>query len=244
MQQLLATVITLSALALASNSYAIDWSGQGDAGYNQSSGNSENTSLKIGVKLVGKQQKFTHTFGVGSYVASRENETSAESYNGKYEINYDIAEYTYLLSEVTHIDNRFSGYEYQSTLVFGAGHSFFDNERRHFSVDAGAGVRRARVQLDDNAATTTEPTRAEYEEIFSVGTKYKQQLTDNTTFFFNAQLKAGDDNTYSEIEATLRVSMTKSLALNLGYLVKNNSNVPIDTEETDTLTSVSISYKF
>ena len=36
MNKLLATVIILS--ALAPYSHAIDWSGQGDAGYNQSSG--------------------------------------------------------------------------------------------------------------------------------------------------------------------------------------------------------------
>lgn len=236
MKKLLSTIFALSALAPCS--YAIDWTGQGDAGYSQSSGNSDNTSLKVGLEFVGKQDKFTHIFGLGSYAASQDNETSAESYQGKYELNYDIADNTYLLSELTHLDDRFSGYDYQSSLVLGAGYTFVDNETRHFSAEAGAGFRRSKL------STSAANSSTETEEILSAATKYKQQLTATTDFLFNAAVKAGEENTYSEAEAVLAVSMTEALSLKLGYLVKNNSDVPANTKKTDTLTSVSISYKF
>ena len=73
---------------------------------------------------------------------------------------------------------------------------------------------------------------------------YKYRLTDNTAFEDTLLIEAGADNKYYQNDIGLSVSMTKKVALKLGYQVRYNSDVQPGTQSTDSLVTTNLLYNF
>jgi putative salt-induced outer membrane protein len=90
-------------------------------------------------------------------------------------------------------------------------------------MEIGIGYRR-------NQPTPTATTSADEdspEEIISrLAEHYDVVLTDSTKFFQDLLIESGDSNTTSELGLGLKVDMNDSVALQLSYNVKRNSNPP------------------
>jgi putative salt-induced outer membrane protein len=77
-----------------------------------------------------------------------------------------------------------------------------------------------------------------------VGGDYHWHISDNAVFSEVLSSSIGSDNTYIESLTELKASIVGNLALVLGYLWKHNTDVDPGTDKSDTLTSVSLEYKF
>jgi putative salt-induced outer membrane protein len=73
---------------------------------------------------------------------------------------------------------------------------------------------------------------------------YKYKLTSNTAFENTFLMEAGSKNTYLQNDAGLAVSMTKKMALKVGFQVRHNSDVLAGVKKTDTLTTTNLVYSF
>jgi putative salt-induced outer membrane protein len=73
---------------------------------------------------------------------------------------------------------------------------------------------------------------------------YKYKLTANTAFEDTLLMEAGSKNTYLQNDAGLAVSMTRKLALKVGFQVRHNSDVLPGVKKTDTLTTTNLVYSF
>ena len=73
---------------------------------------------------------------------------------------------------------------------------------------------------------------------------YKYRLTDNTAFEDTLLIEAGSDNKYYQNDIGLSVSMTKKVALKLGYQLRYNSDVQPGTQSTDSLVTTNLLYNF
>jgi putative salt-induced outer membrane protein len=80
--------------------------------------------------------------------------------------------------------------------------------------------------------------------IFRGGLDYKWVFSETADFSQVFVVEAGDINTYIESVSALRARLVGTLALVASYTVRNNSDVPIGTEETDTFTALSLEYVF
>ena len=103
------------------------------------------------------------------------------------------------------------------------------------NLEGGVGYRRSEEQ--GTGIKTSEPT-------FVGSAKWAYQATATTELSNNFRVESGSDNTFVENEVAARVKINSSMGLKVSYLVRNNSDVPVGTEKTDTLTSVSLDYKF
>ena len=56
--------------------------------------------------------------------------------------------------------------------------------------------------------------------------------------------ESGSENTYLESKTALSAKLVGNLALVASYTIKNNSDVPLGTEKTDTYTALSLEYGF
>ena len=134
-----------------------------------------------------------------------------------------------------HIDDEFGGFSTQSTLSGGVGWNVIKEEGHTLNLETGAGYRRSEEQ--GTGIKTTEPT-------FVGSAKWAYQATETTELSNDFRVEAASDNTFVENEIAARVKINSSLGLKVSYLLRNNSDVPVGTEKKDTLTSVSLDYKF
>ena len=102
------------------------------------------------------------------------------------------------------------------------------------------------TQPDGTTATQTVKVRQDtVSEAVGRGLiNYKYRLTDNTAVEDTLLIEAGSDNKYYQNDIGLSVSMTRKMALKLGYQVRYNSDVQPGTENTDTLLTTNLVYNF
>jgi len=77
-----------------------------------------------------------------------------------------------------------------------------------------------------------------------LGTWLDWKISKTSVFTYNLFTEIGSSNTYTESDAELSVKINESLAVVLGWLVKNNSDVQPGIENTDMTTTVTLKYAF
>lgn len=224
-------------LAVASFSAVAEtkWEGEGELGYLLATGNTETESLVSRFKLIYTRERWKHTGQLEAINSSESEERTAESYTAKTESDYSMSEKYYAFGSTRYEDNRFSGYEYQAAGAAGFGVHVIQTEATTFDLRAGLGYRRSEEQ--DTQETLEEA-------IIRLSSKYYTQLTETTRFEGDLLVESGEENIYTEATLAVKVKINDHLAMKAGYGIKNNSDVPADTEHTDTLTSVSLTYSF
>ncbi len=102
------------------------------------------------------------------------------------------------------------------------------------------------TQPDGTTATQTVKVRQDtVSEAVGRGLiNYKYRLTDNTAVEDTLLIEAGSDNKYYQNDIGLSVSMTRKMALKLGYQVRYNSDVQPGTQSTDSLVTTNLVYNF
>ena len=73
---------------------------------------------------------------------------------------------------------------------------------------------------------------------------YAWQISETSAFQQTLAVESGNENTYTESVTSLSASLVGNLALVASYTIKNNSEVPVGTEETDKFTAISLEYTF
>lgn len=228
----------LSILAIAATPaicLAGDWSGTGDLGYNSVSGNSDSESLALGLNAAYETGRWTHAGDFDAFSASQDGATNAKSYDLKLQSDYAWKENHFAFGKLRYLDDRFSGYDYQSSVTFGAGRTFLENGNNLFSAQIGAGYRTS--ELRDSGDSENEP-------VVTAGITYNRDVTETTVFESAWSAESGSDNTYLEGSVALIVSMTDALGIKLSYVAKHNTDVPAGSKNTDRFTTVSLNYKF
>jgi putative salt-induced outer membrane protein len=136
---------------------------------------------------------------------------------------------------------------WQGIVSLGYGYIALKDERNELSFEVGPGYKRYRpadthIIVDSESVAVRQPTESEM-----VGRgllNYKYKLTANTSFDDTLLVEAGSKNTYLQNDAGLAVSMTKKLALKVGFQVRHNTDVLPGTKNTDTLTTTNLVYSF
>lgn len=226
--------ITLGA-ALFCLSTQAQFTGEGDVAYSQVSGNSESNSLTLGVELTYEQDAWRHIGEVDIYSASQDGSQTAEAYKLNAKTRYTYSERTYAFGNGRYSADRFSGYDYQTSIAGGLGRDFIDDGITLLEGEAGVGYR---VSDPEGAAAE------ESEAIFLLTAAFDRVLTDTTVFESDWRVESGSDNTFLQSELALKVAILEALSLRAAFTVKHNTDVPAGTEKTDTLTSIGLNYSF
>lgn len=238
MKTLLATLFTVVALVSVATQAEEDnsgWSGEAELGFNRSTGNSDTDNLLARVTVNKNFYKWRNTFKVEAIRSSEDGASTKQSVVFELQANRDFNDSYYAFGNLRHSNDKFSGFRNQSTLSGGLGWNVIKEEGHNLNLEGGLGYRRSEEQ--GTGITTNEPT-------FVGGAKWAYQATETTELSNNFRVEAASDNTFVENEIAARVAINSSLGLKVSYLIRNNSDVPVGTEKKDTLTAVSLDYKF
>ena len=210
------------------------WSGKATLGYLSTSGNTENSTLNTGFDVGYKTGDWQHELTTHAINASEDRDTTAEAYELGWKTEYNIGPNQFVVGRLHWRKDRFSGYDTQFSQSLGYGRRLVDTEVHKWNAEIGAGARQS--DLTDGTS--------EEEFIFRLGTDYTWQISETAKFEQVVSAESGPENTYIESVSSVSASLVGNLALVFSFTVKNNSDVPVDTEKTDTFTAISLEYLF
>jgi putative salt-induced outer membrane protein len=211
------------------------WKGEGGLGFTSTSGNSDSENLNAILGITQEIDKWKHSASLRAIQAESDGETSADSLVFKGRSEYELGEKSYVFGKLRYEDDEFSGYDYQTSLAFGVGSRFIENELHLLDASIGLGFR----SIKDSVTKDTED-----EGIITADLIYEYKISETSTFKETVLVESGDENTHSESDTSLTIRIVGNLAAKISYLVKRNSDVPSGTDKTDEITTVSLLYKF
>lgn len=238
-------VYSLAVATLLASTAAVaedGWSGKFALGVIATSGNSDARTLNTDVRL-GHDRGIWHSrlqaqaIQASSQAADNGGrETTTERYLVSLRSALDFSEYNYFYAQAEFEKDLFGGIRERTSETVGYGRRLLKTERQVLDLELGAGARQLLPQGDT--------ARRESEFIGQAGLGYDLKITDTSSFSQQISVEAGDSNVYSESVSALKLTVIGGIYANLSFTVKNNSEVPPDTERTDTITSISLSYEF
>jgi len=240
----LSKVLILVSLVLAAPTWAHDeeedagpqgpWSGKASLGYLGTSGNTDTTNMSGAFEVEYLLEKWTHQFKASAIKASEDNDTTAEAFTAGWKSERQLNDASFLFGRLDWRKDRFSGYDSQFSQTVGYGHRLIDTDKHSLNGELGFGARQSELADGTN----------ESETILTGGLYYKWQISDTAEFIQDLLVEAGDENTYTMSKTALKATLVGDLALVASYTIKNNSDVPLGTEKTDTFTALSLEYAF
>lgn len=211
------------------------WSGEGEFGFTSTSGNSDSENLNASLGISREIDTWRHSASIRTIRAESDGETSVDSLALKGRSEYKFGEKSYVFGRLRYEDDEFSGFDYQTSVAFGAGSRFVENERHLVDASLGLGFR----SLKDAITKDTED-----DGIVTADLTYKYMISETAAFEQTVFLENGDENTHSESNTSLTTRIAEKLAAKISYLVKRNSDVPPGTKKTDEIFTVSLVYGF
>ncbi len=210
------------------------WSGNADIGYSASDGNSETENLNFIGKIEYLKGLWTHGLMLGAVREDDNGTTKAERYEAAYKVERALSEVSYLFGNLEYERDEFGGVYERTSETVGYGRKLFDSETHRMEAEIGVGARQNELQdgtMEDDA-------------IVRMGAAYERDISESALFNQDLVVEAGEANTYAEAISALKLRINGNLYAKLSYTVKHNDTVPAGTENTDTYTTVSLSYEF
>jgi putative salt-induced outer membrane protein len=210
------------------------WSGKASLGYLATSGNTENSSLNSGFEVGYATGNWAHLLKLLAINSSEDELTTAEAYEMGWKSEYNFSDTNFMFGRVNWRKDRFSGYDTQLSETLGYGRRILTAGAHILSAEIGAGARQS--ELRDGTK--------EDDLILRAGLDYQWKFSETAEFTQEFVIEAGEVNTYFESISALRARLLGELALVASYTIKNNSDVPVGTEKTDTYTALALEYGF
>lgn len=224
---------------------ASPWAGKASLGYLATSGNTENANLNTAFEVGYTAGQWTHIFDATAINATEDDNTTAEAYTAGWKSERKLSDADFLYGRLNWRKDLFSGYDTQFSQTIGYGRRLIDKERHSLNGELGVGARQSDViDVVDALGVVIVPGFTESETIFTGGLYYTWTLSDTAAFTQDLLAESGSENTYFESKTALSAKLVGNLALVASYTIKNNSDVPLGTEKTDTYTALSLEYGF
>ncbi|HVC17241.1 MAG TPA: DUF481 domain-containing protein [Rhodanobacter sp.] len=236
------------------------WSGSGEFGFASSTGNarSQNINTKLGLNQENDQWK--NNFFLDALRSKSQQKvvdasgntltrfnTTANRYDGGASVGLKLDPRSYIVGAARYEHDDFGANLWQGVVSLGYGYIALKDSRNELSFEIGPGYKKYRpadqaVAVNGVSVQQPQPTRSEM--VARGQANYKYRLTENTSFEDTFLMEAGSKNTYLQNDAGLAVSMTRKLALKVGFQVRRNSDVLAGIKKTDTLTTTNLVYSF
>jgi putative salt-induced outer membrane protein len=188
--------------------------------------------------------EWKHSLGLSAVYQSDELGATGQRWEARGQSDYKFHPKGFVFGSGRYEQDRFSGFEYQTTYGAGLGWRFFDDPITKFIVQLGAGYKvfRTRDALADDGITLI-PGELQEELIGQFSIDFERQLTTTTKIINQFLVESGANNTFAQNQFNLQVKIMESLALAVGYAARYNTDPPTGFEELDTLTTLNLVYE-
>ncbi|MDF0749814.1 DUF481 domain-containing protein [Marinobacter sp. 71-i] len=219
-----------------------DWEGEGEVGVLITSGNTEETNINGRLGLTHEVAEWRNTGDFRSTYSESDDTTTAEKYSAEVQSDYKFEGSQYWFVRGAYEDDRFSGYDFQSSLTTGYGNRVWQRGERSFlDLSVGGGYRFNRLEEPE-----ADGNQEEEEAIARLAGKFDYALSENALFRqkLSTEIGLSENNTISESETSIQATVVGNLSMKAAYLVQHVSDEPAGADDTDTQVSVSLLYGF
>lgn len=231
-----ATMISGAAIAEGHhmNKGFMGWTGKIDANMLMQQGNTDKSTYGVAVK----GERDFGVWGLEGHIAANSGKTDgtrdAESYKIGIQGNRDIDAETYAFVAANYTKDNFSGYDYVADQVIGLGRHFMDNGVHSLKGQFGLGLQQSETDagVDSN------------EFVAKPELNYAWQINEGLEFTQDLGAAIASDLTTLKSRTAIRNQLAGNLFLQAAYEVENKSDVPVGNKETDTKTTLGLSYGF
>lgn len=234
------------AILLAPAAHSQDWTGKAELGVLLASGNTEAKSANTKFDLKRDSEKWINTLFVSALYGENAEFSTAERYEGKYQLDYKINDRLSWFGALRGEQDRFSGFVYQATASTGASYKFIDTPETQLQASLGAGYRRLKsetlIKTDAGEVIGRIEGESESDPVITLSSDYVHKFTDTTKITNKLLVESGSENTAVQNDIALAVSMTDALALAVGFGIRYNTDPPPLAEDTDLLTTINLVY--
>lgn len=221
-----------------------NWSGRGQVGAFQSSGNSDDVGVTLSLALERTGIDWQHRLNATVDYQHSNGRTSREQYLAAYEPRYQIDRTLFGYALAQYESDRFQGFSSRYSLSGGLGYKLIESDAAQLSVKAGPSWRRIRL-LDGTSHSSLGAL---------AGVDFDWRLAKQLKFTQDANMVADaggaatvvvDSNSTSVLLASgLEATISDGLTTRLSYTVDYDSNPPVGAVSTDTLTRFTLVYGF
>lgn len=203
-------------------------------GYVGTTGNTDTTTFNTELLATLRTENWTHNGKFQALGSQEDDQATAERYYLEDKSDYNLDESQYLYGKGTYTDDRFSGFDYQATLGAGYGRHLIRRDNFNLEAFSGFGYRENAITNGDNVG----------EGVFTLGENIKWTISDNAALTQSFTTDIGEELTVSKFDIGLETNIIGSITTKVAFQARHISDVPVGTEKTDTMTSVSLVYNF
>jgi len=217
---------------------ALGWSGTGEFGFVSTTGNTDTVAMNAKLNFVLTREKWRHRFSGTALNTSEDGINDNERYTAEMQSDRKLSDKSWLFGAFRWDADKFGSYDPQMSFTLGYGRQLMKSEKHELKGEIGLGYRKLEETVSGDSST---------DAIARLLLDDSWQVFTSTLWTNRLLVEAGSDNTFTQFNTGLAVSMTDRFALKLGFEVRHNSDVPkgiADNENTDTITSANLVYNF
>jgi putative salt-induced outer membrane protein len=245
-----------------------NWSGSGEFGLANATGNTKSLNMDAKFKLAYENDIWKDAFFLDANRAksnvktpiiqdsvvigqAASYQTTANHFDVGGSLGYKFNPRSYLIGAARYDHDDFAPNRWQEVASIGFGYIVLKNARSELSFEAGPGYKRYQPQTYIEVDTTVTPPTAtvvkspvENEAIGRGLINYKLALTDSASLQETFLAEVGSENKYYQNDIGVAVAMTRTLALKVAYENRYNSNIVPGTRHMDSLFTTNLVYSF
>jgi len=244
MRDLIKVMLAGGVFFLATSVYAqedpedlpLGWTGVGEFGFVSTSGNTDTQSLNLALEFIRNTEHWRYTFAGTALSSSKNGSKDAERYTAQLQGDRKLNEKSYLFAVYRYDADKFGAYDPQQSVTLGYGRLLMKSEKHELNSEIGVGYQKLK-------AASTGVT--ENQVIGRLTLDDMWLITPSTAWNNRLLVEAGSDNTFTQFNTGLTVSMNERFALKLGWEYRHNTEIPPGVvDKTDTTTTANLVYKF
>ncbi|MEN8720068.1 MAG: DUF481 domain-containing protein [Oceanococcaceae bacterium] len=232
----------------AETEIASPWSGSAALGFVASGGNTSSRSQNAEYTLkyagadwvfssAGKlvQQRSDVTIEAADGSTREESQTTAENYRVDLRTERRVDAANYLFGQAAFVKDLFGAVRTSTSQTVGYGRRLIARDTTALDLEIGAGARQEEEQ-------TSRETNSE--AIGQLALRLDTRLGERASVKQLLRVESGSDNTVTDSQTRMRLSVIGSLWAQLGFDLRHNSQTGPNESSTDTITSISLLWEF
>lgn len=246
-------LVSYTVTAAAAKKEKPEFTASAELGFLYKTGNTKSADIKAGFNLKHEKDKWLSAVAFNILAKKLEKEDADgneefETTDNKWDIltqtNYTIGEEgkNYLYGNLAYEQDKFSGFESQSSFSAGWGRHWFETETSSLFADIGPGVKH-----DVTRATDTDESRSSSNFIVQAQALYTHKFNDYVEFkqylVAKQATKSGDNSVYKS-ETSVTAQLIDALQLKFALRIDYDTEVEPEFENTNTETSMTLIYNF
>ena len=232
------------ALAIREAGLLENWSGEGQVGFFQSSGNTDSIGLTAQIKLNRKGINWEHRFRAAADYRRNNGATDREQFVAVYEPRIQISERMFAYALAQYERDRFQGFSGRYSASGGIGLRVVDNGTLQLSVKAGPAWRKTEFVSGLSDTNLAALIGVDFDWRISDRIKLTQDTNAVADAGGNATAFIDSNNISLNLVTGLEGKISDRLTARLAYTIDFDSNPPPGAVSTDTLTRFTLVYGF